>query len=293
MTSQQHVDPLYIEARRTLLDALLALESHAQSVVVVGAQAIYLRTGPIAGSVAPFTTDADLAIDPRELDDDPLLDGVMVDAGFEVKSDEKGELAVGTWIVRGRGPEGNIDVDVDLLVPRALSSEGRRGARLGVHGNRAARSARGLEAALLDHEVMTIASFDPNDDRQVRAKVAGMAALLVAKLHKLHDRVLAGNDDRLFDKDAGDIYRIMQFTRAVDVAKTLRRLTESELAGEVTQAALEQMRDLFGRRGGHGITMAQRALQDDIDPAQIVALSTAYTNSLISAIPADRQATDG
>jgi hypothetical protein len=36
----------YIEARRTLLDALDALESHRDSLVLIGAQAVYLHTGP-------------------------------------------------------------------------------------------------------------------------------------------------------------------------------------------------------------------------------------------------------
>jgi hypothetical protein len=35
----------YIEARRTLLDALDALESHRDSLVLIGAQAVYLHTG--------------------------------------------------------------------------------------------------------------------------------------------------------------------------------------------------------------------------------------------------------
>jgi hypothetical protein len=38
-----------------------------------GAQAIYLRVGPGDFSVAPYTTDGDLAIDPRRLEDEPAL----------------------------------------------------------------------------------------------------------------------------------------------------------------------------------------------------------------------------
>lgn len=39
------VDPEYVEARRVLLDALEALGPHRKAVVLVGAQAIYLRVG--------------------------------------------------------------------------------------------------------------------------------------------------------------------------------------------------------------------------------------------------------
>jgi hypothetical protein len=38
-------DHEYVEARRVLLDALLALDNHRKAVVLVGAQAIYHRVG--------------------------------------------------------------------------------------------------------------------------------------------------------------------------------------------------------------------------------------------------------
>lgn len=39
-------DPLYVLARQALLDGLAALEPHLNSIVVIGAQAVYLHTGP-------------------------------------------------------------------------------------------------------------------------------------------------------------------------------------------------------------------------------------------------------
>lgn len=51
--------PLYAKAREVLLDALEALGPHRSSLVLVGAQAIYLHTGEADIAVAPFTTDAD------------------------------------------------------------------------------------------------------------------------------------------------------------------------------------------------------------------------------------------
>ncbi len=50
----------YIEARRTLLDALDALAPHRDSLVLIGAQAVYLHTGSTGLSVPPMTTDADV-----------------------------------------------------------------------------------------------------------------------------------------------------------------------------------------------------------------------------------------
>jgi hypothetical protein len=57
-------------------------------------------------------------------------------------------------------------IPVDLIVPEgAASGGGRRGARLGPHGNRAARRAVGLEAALVDHSTMTVAALDSTAPR--------------------------------------------------------------------------------------------------------------------------------
>lgn len=38
-------DPVYVRARRALLDALQALGPHRAAVVLVGAQAVYLHVG--------------------------------------------------------------------------------------------------------------------------------------------------------------------------------------------------------------------------------------------------------
>ena len=60
-------DELYTVARTVLLDALEALGEHREALVLVGAQAIYLRVGEADLAVASYTTDGDLAIDPRIL----------------------------------------------------------------------------------------------------------------------------------------------------------------------------------------------------------------------------------
>lgn len=49
----------YVEARRVLLNALDALRPHLDAVVVVGAQAVYLRTAGRLEGYQPFRTDAD------------------------------------------------------------------------------------------------------------------------------------------------------------------------------------------------------------------------------------------
>jgi hypothetical protein len=71
------VDELYVMARSVLLDALEALGSHRDAIVLVGAQAVYLRVGEADLAVAPFTTDGDLAVDPAVLAQIPPLEEAL------------------------------------------------------------------------------------------------------------------------------------------------------------------------------------------------------------------------
>jgi hypothetical protein len=74
-------DPRHVGARRVLLDALEALAPHSGALIVAGAQAVYLRTETIELSVAPYTTDGDLTLDPSALEQDPALQDAMRAAG--------------------------------------------------------------------------------------------------------------------------------------------------------------------------------------------------------------------
>lgn len=266
-------DAVYVRARRVLLDALEALREQRVAVILVGAQAIYLHTGEGDLAVAPFTIDADLAIDPRALSDDPTLGAAMRGAGFTPAS---GSDEIGRWI----GPDG---VPVDLLVPAALGGAGKRGARLGVHGNRAARKAVGLEAALVDNGPTTVQSFERHDHRQIEVTVAGPSALLVAKLHKIGDR--RARPDRLDDKDALDVYRLLRAVPTEVVASGINKLLGASASRQVTQEALQLMSGLFGMQEARGAQMAARALDPLEDPATTAASCAALAGDLVLAIP--------
>lgn len=110
--------------------------------------------------------------------------------------------------------------------------------------------------------------------------VAGVPALMVAKAHKRHDRVGRGRPDRLNDKDAADIFRMMQVAPARTVGATLAELCEHPVAGPATVAALSYIDQLFGRRGRPGIEMAARSFGGAIPPARVEAVSVAYTAAL-------------
>ncbi len=279
------INPTYAAARRVLLDALTALAPQARAVVVAGAQAIYLRTGggDVAITVAPYTTDGDLVLDPSQLEDVPELETAMSGAGFELLLQERGHVEPGIWIATTTLDGAEFTVPIDLIVPEGVAGgRGRRAARLGVHGNRAARRAIGLEAALVDRSEMTIRALEPGDNRSVVTNVAGVAALFVAKLHKLHDRVDDGPDRRRKDKDAADVIRLMQSTSAREVGATLAALSTNEIAGAVSTNALAYIDELFGRRGRMGIQMSVRALRLGMPEERVEALSVAYTAALLA-----------
>jgi hypothetical protein len=139
------LDPRYVQARRVLLDALFALAPHGAAIIVAGAQAIYLHTGDADFAIAPFTLDGDVAINPSLLGDDPQLEAAMRGAGFDLSPQTEGHVEPGIWVTSAL-IEGHRElIPVDLIVPEGAVG-GRRGARLGVHGNRAARRIPGLEA---------------------------------------------------------------------------------------------------------------------------------------------------
>ena len=233
------------------MDALEALGTHRKSVVLVGAQAIYLQVGEGDLAVSPYTTDGDLAIDPRDLDDEPALAAALEAVGFELT------VRPGTWSMS--------KVHIDLLVPASLGGPGRRVARLGVHGNEVARKATGLEAAVVDCALHQIRALDPGDARSFDVAVAGVASLLVAKLHKIADR--SDSIDRRQDKDGLDVLRVLRFCEADKLGETLSALEKHPLAGDVSRQARVFLDELFGHRDALGAQMAAWAsvgLEDDM-----------------------------
>jgi hypothetical protein len=282
LVSSDARDPAYVAARRVLIDALEALADHRDAVIVIGAQAVYLRTGAIrTPGVAPFTTDADLALDPKRLAEKPALEEVLRRAGFSLDSSR-----VGTWSMSVQVERTSFTVEVDLLVPeRAITEPGRRDARLKGHAERSARRTAGLEAVLVDHDELRVVSLDSNDSRSVTIRVAGPAALLIAKLHKIAERAAERvgapqRRNRLNDKDAADIYRLFQATPLDVMTSGFRMAAQASISAEAAAEAKEHLVRLFGRRGALGIEMAARALAGAIPPDTIAAVSQRYVSDL-------------
>ncbi len=266
----------YVEARRVLLDVLTALSPHLDAVVLVGGQAIYLRTEGRMTGYQPFTTDADVVIDPTRLDPVPPLAEAMSEAGFTLTNEP------GIWEARLSRPgrDDAIVVPVDLIVPEELAPKaGRRSARLpGAHGKATARKSPGLAGAVVDKSPLDLIALEPGDHRKITVNVAGCGALLIAKLHKLGDRLAA--PERLQAKDAGDIYRLFDAVAADELAATVRALREDERSASTTTKALSYLRELFGTNTSTGVRLAVDALRGILPEPTVVAVTTAYCEIL-------------
>jgi hypothetical protein len=275
-------DPLYVAARRVLLDALDALVKHRDAVILAGAQAIYVRTGTadLDTSVAPYTTDADLTIDPRTLGTEPQIDEAMYAAGF-TRSEEPG-IWLASTVVDGLERQ----IPVDLLVPETLAGKGRRSAHLPGHGKNATRRTPGLEVAVVDHSDVLITSLEPHrDPRSVLVSVAGTAALFIAKAHKIAERLNdanAGRTQRVKPKDASDIVRLMRAEPPDIVGTRLRELADDDMAGETVRQGVEHIRALFNRRQSPGVELAVRALAGALPADSVRDLTVAYVAELIA-----------
>ena len=255
---------LYARARRILLDALDALGPHRDSVVLVGAQAIYLHTGDADVAVAPYTKDADLVVDVAVLRATPTIESAMRDSGFVLTSQP------GAWV--------KDDIPVDLMVPQALAGRKGRGANLGPHGTKVARQARGLEGAVVDRAKHAITALERKDEREFMVQVAGPSALLVAKLHKIAERI--DDASRLQDKDSLDVLRLLRRIDLEVLVAGIRMLLRTPLSRGTTTDALRWARELFGSTTARGSRAAARALEGLEDPAAVAASCVALIEEL-------------
>ena len=263
-------DPNYVRARSGLLDALAALGPLRAAAVLVGAQAVYEYIRDQSGdfAVPPFTLDADLALIPELLVDDPKIIDAMESAGYTAAAQP------GIY----RRDDG---VQVDLLVPESVGGGGRRGARLGVHGNRAARQVRGLEGALVSRRSVIISALAPGDERTYEISVAGPAALLVAKTHKLAERIDANDIRRISNKDAFDIFRLLRAVDTGELTAEIRFLEGEAISATVAAEAMVRFRELFGTPTTAGTQLVAEHVAGIENREVIIASSVALSEALI------------
>ena len=265
----------YVQARRVLLDALAALEPHLDNLILIGAQAVYLHTGESDLNVPLMTTDGDLAMNTTGLADVPEIGGAMRAAGFSPGANP------GRWLGGG-------DVAIDLMVaPHQARTAKRtaRAARLAPHSKETARIAKGLEPSLVDNSVFKIASFSADDSREVRLRVAGPAALLTAKAIKIGERLRQSDiqPDRLKQKDALDVFRVLRAIQTKDLVDGFRKHREVEEARAASEEAMEILRENSTSREGRIVQLAVEAASGDPTVApSFVALAALLQKALES-----------
>lgn len=112
--------------------------------------------------------------------------------------------------------------------------------------------------------------------------VAGPGALLVAKVHKIAERVEA--KDRVSDKDALDILRLLRAVDTDDLAARVRSLLGDTLARPVTHEALSLIPALLGNPQSAGVRMAVRAAGTGEDAVTIEGSLIALVGDLTSSL---------
>ena len=234
----------YVTARRVLLDCLQLLSAQSEALVLVGAQAIYLQAPVLDVGLPASTTDSDIAIDPDLLFENPDLAEVLESAGF------RPHTSPGTWF----SPEG---VPIDLMVPSgALPASSRRTAPLEGQSGRTARRTSGLELALHDNNTMELRALDPNDTRIATVKVASPAALVVAKLIKLAERIAGPKPDRVLAKDASDVLRILRYNDATTIGASLGQFAAESVGSGTIETAVEFLRSQLALRTSPVVELA-------------------------------------
>jgi hypothetical protein len=208
-----------VRSRRLLVDTIRTLERFVDAITVIGAHATHLRAAQVLPELSmQETRDADLGINPVFVASSPLILEQMAMIGVApVNRDRPGIYGY----VAEDGKHFKDRTTIDLIVPETYAGGGRRAARIAGQTNSATR-ALGLELALWDRNVMDISTFN-EPFVTVRASVAGVAALLVAKSHKVHERLgqYESRPNRLRVKDSGDIALLMLAGPPAQIAATM------------------------------------------------------------------------
>ena len=144
-------------SRRAIINVVGVLAAHAESLTLVGAHAVLLRTMDLDVPRMP-TGDGDLGVTPGLVGDLPSIETLLVEAGYEYRTTAR----PGLW---GREPYDEPDgvqsfrEKIDLLAPHGLSgtvSRSKRGvpALQPAHGKLSVGNALGLELSSFNRSRM-------------------------------------------------------------------------------------------------------------------------------------------
>lgn len=257
-------------SRRALIDLVEnVLTPHRDALTLVGAHAVMLRTASLRLRPA-FTSDGDFGLTPSLVSANsanPSILALMSSAGFERRDASR----PGLW---GRGR----DLDrvgrtvwkeqIDLIVGQGLAGNAKKSSRsvraLG-RDRMSASCTEGIELSALDRSEMEIVDLvDPSIRTQINT--AGHAALICSKAYKLGERLAAGGR-RLRDKDAGDLWRLLECADPEGVGATFSRHLDHDEIGDSVRTGTIHVRTVL--RSEPIRTMAARSFGGEVSPRQV------------------------
>jgi hypothetical protein len=263
-------------SRRLLVHTIDALNDFNDAVTVIGAHAVHFWVERAWGPTEmEATRDGDLVIDPAFVTDDPKLIDMMTAAGVTPALPDRPGIY---GFANETGLEWKQRTTVDLIVPETYAGAGRRAARIPGQRNAASR-ALGLELAVWDRTFTKITTIDEPIE-SVEAYVAGPAALLVAKAHKVHERMadFSTRPHRLKPKDSGDVALLMMVSDPATVAETMRAACDAhpEIADVVASAATWII-EMYGASTAIPYQQAIDSLIARFDDQEIISVLESWT----------------
>ncbi|GAA2142442.1 hypothetical protein GCM10009844_13620 [Nocardioides koreensis] len=256
-------------SRRAIINVVGVLAAHAESLTLVGAHAVLLRTMDLDVPRMP-TGDGDLGVTPGLVDGLPSIEALLSDAGYEHRTTAR----PGLW---GREPYDERDgtrsfrEKIDLLAPHGLSGTASRSKR-GVpalqpaHGKVAVGNALGLELAAFNRSLVTITDYaDPRLTTEIH--VAEIPALILAKGSKVGERLREQRKGPVRDKDLGDLWRLMAAADPAETARVIMEFVDHPEVGVDVRQSLEWTADVL--RDPVSVERAKLAFDTFVDPAAI------------------------
>ncbi|MBL9089484.1 MAG: hypothetical protein JNM10_20265, partial [Planctomycetia bacterium] len=249
-----------IESRRLLLDALAALAPIAPAVVLGGGQAVDLQVPASTLPVQLSTRDGDLTLDVRALTGPSPVGAMLAAAGLRITGGHghwaRAASRLRLFLAR-RWP-----VRVDVMVPGGDWPVAVAGPDPRASGD--ASDMPPMVVTLLDDAPRVVGALDPADPRRPTVRVAGLASLLLTKLHKFETRRLraearGARAAPIHDKDVLDVVRIV-LAAPPTLATDLARLRDDPRGAAVARTSLSVLRTCFGALDALGGRQAHAVL---------------------------------
>lgn len=138
---------------------------------------------------------------------------------------------------------------------------------------------------MIDVTTMMIMALRDDDHRQFDIAVAGPAALMVAKCHKLNDRLGEAGKRAAKPKDAHDVLRLLRGVPTAKLAEGFTKMFGDPVSREIAREGLDLLSGLFGRARAQGSLLAADAAEGLEDRTTVSASCEALTNDLIAQVP--------